>query len=85
MEVSDTGIGIREDRLKAVFEAFQQADTTTSRQYGGTGLGLSISRSLADLMGWRMTVTSKVGVGSTFSVIFNSGSDVELHGKLDAA
>jgi signal transduction histidine kinase len=78
MEVSDTGIGIREDRLHAVFEAFQQADTTTSRQYGGTGLGLSISRSLADLMGWKMSVASKVGVGSTFSVIFAAGNDDEL-------
>ncbi|MEO5818283.1 MAG: ATP-binding protein [Gemmatimonadaceae bacterium] len=78
MEVSDTGIGIREDRLDAVFEAFQQADTTTSRQYGGTGLGLSISRSLADLMGWKMSVTSKVGIGSTFSVIFASANDDEL-------
>jgi signal transduction histidine kinase len=85
MEVIDTGIGIREDRLAAVFEAFQQADTTTSRQYGGTGLGLSISRSLADLMGFKMAVKSDVGIGSTFSVIFNSGGDAERHEKLDAA
>ncbi|MDB4889311.1 MAG: multi-sensor hybrid histidine kinase [Gemmatimonadetes bacterium] len=78
MDVIDTGIGIREDRLKAIFEAFQQADTTTTRQYGGTGLGLSISRSLADLMGWQIEVSSKVGVGSTFSVIFTPRADDEL-------
>jgi signal transduction histidine kinase len=71
IEVSDTGIGIAADRLEAVFDAFQQEDQTTSRQYGGTGLGLTITRSLAHLMGWEITVRSEVGVGSTFSVVMD--------------
>jgi signal transduction histidine kinase len=69
IEVSDTGIGIAPDRLHAVFDAFQQEDQTTSRQYGGTGLGLTITRALAHLMGWEIVVKSEVGVGSTFSVV----------------
>jgi signal transduction histidine kinase len=85
IDVSDSGIGIREDRLHAIFEAFHQADTTTSRQYGGTGLGLSITRSLAELMGWTIAVSSTIGVGSTFSVIFNSANDVALPAQRDAA
>ncbi len=68
IDVADTGIGIPEDRREAVFEAFQQADTTTARRYGGTGLGLTISRALCDMMGYRITVRSEVGKGSTFSV-----------------
>ncbi|MEP6729276.1 MAG: ATP-binding protein [bacterium] len=85
LEVADTGIGIREDRLQAVFEAFQQADTTTSRNYGGTGLGLSITQSLATLMGWKIAVSSTVGVGSTFSVIFNSDVPAALDPRQHAA
>jgi len=69
IEVSDTGIGIAGDRLKSVFEAFQQEDQTTSRQYGGTGLGLTITRSLAHVLGWEIEVQSRVGVGSTFAVV----------------
>jgi signal transduction histidine kinase len=69
IEVIDTGIGIADDRLNAVFDAFQQEDETTSRHYGGTGLGLTITRSLAHVMGWEIEVRSKVGVGSTFSVL----------------
>jgi signal transduction histidine kinase len=78
LDVSDTGIGIRDDRLQAIFEAFQQADTTTSRQYGGTGLGLSITQSLAILMGWHVTVSSAIGFGSTFSLVFSSEERTEL-------
>jgi len=67
--VTDTGVGIEASRIGAIFEAFSQADQSTTRKFGGTGLGLTVCKRLADAMGGDIIVTSELGKGSTFAVI----------------
>ncbi|SLN69436.1 Signal transduction histidine-protein kinase BarA [Aquimixticola soesokkakensis] len=73
--VEDTGIGIESSRLQAVFEPFEQADVSTTRNYGGTGLGLPITRDLARAMGSDITAHSEIGRGSTFSFMLRMEAD----------
>lgn len=73
-DVIDTGIGITAEQQQAVFEPFTQADSSITRQYGGTGLGLAISRSIVEALGGELTVSSRVGAGSTFSAVIDAES-----------
>ena len=66
--ISDTGIGMTPEQVGKLFQAFQQADTSTARKYGGTGLGLVITRKFCEFMGGTVTVTSQIGQGSTFTI-----------------
>ena len=76
LAVVDTGIGISDERLAAMFEPFEQGESGFSRRYQGSGLGLAISRFLCDLLGYGLEVTSEPGEGSTFTVLFRAvGSD----------
>lgn len=68
MSVKDTGIGIAQDKIEAIFESFTQADSSTTRKFGGSGLGLTISKSLAELMGGSLGVESEYGKGSLFTL-----------------
>jgi signal transduction histidine kinase len=70
IKVTDTGIGMSPQALEHIFEEFQQAESTTARDYGGTGLGLPISKHLAQLLGGDLTAASQEQVGSTFTLKF---------------
>ena len=83
--VQDTGIGIAPEQLGVVFEAFSQADTSTTRKFGGTGLGLSISTQLVDLMGGRLQAQSELGKGSVFSftLVFDIAEEASIQSSAE--
>lgn len=82
LSVSDTGVGIDASRLQQLFEAFEQADSSTSRHFGGTGLGLTITRQLVHIMGGEIAAVSDLGKGSTFTVTWWASRDPFFHSAL---
>ena len=78
-EVIDTGIGLNESEKESIFDAFTQADSSTTRRFGGTGLGLSLSQQLAYLLGGKITVESEPGVGSKFTLVISIGAIERSH------
>ena len=78
ISITDTGIGIAEDKQQLIFEEFTQADETVDKRFGGTGLGLTISKRIAEILGGRLSVTSSVGKGSTFTLEFPLKFDPNL-------
>lgn len=85
LRVSDTGVGMSESTLATLFEPFEQADGSPTRRFGGTGLGLAISKELADLIGARIEVSSRVDAGSTFSVLLPRMADQQPQPTATAA
>ena len=76
IDVIDAGIGIADDRLSGIFEAFEQADSSVQRRFGGTGLGLAIARSMCERLGYGLSVVSTPDVGSTFSIVIGENAPV---------
>jgi len=83
--ISDTGIGMTEEQLGRLFQAFSQADASTSKKYGGTGLGLVITRNFCQMLGGDVTVTSKLGEGSTFTIALPGGPPAREQVKTEEA
>jgi signal transduction histidine kinase/DNA-binding NarL/FixJ family response regulator/HPt (histidine-containing phosphotransfer) domain-containing protein len=81
--VTDTGVGIEQSRIGAIFEAFSQADQSTTRRFGGTGLGLTVCKRLVDAMAGEIVVTSEIGKGSTFATVVSLPVDEAAPGKPD--
>jgi signal transduction histidine kinase len=82
-DIKDTGIGIAPDKQETIFESFEQADGSTARMFGSTGLGLTITKQLTHLLGGDLSVKSKEGQGSVFSLKIPAGVDIGQHSLLD--